>query len=184
MKKLWLLAFCLLPVAANAQHRLRPYVGLHASGDAQMYYLGPSGQIGVDYRINNSWGLTSYGHYFRRRIDRTETNNQFEKGSFDCLTGAFLVQVYFGNKPNRGLFAGVGVAAQRVEDNFKSDWSLGWHTIRRDVLPAIRFGYAFPIGPHHLTAELNATGPYQERTTYYIDTELITELSVGTRFIW
>lgn len=184
MKKLLLLAFCLLPVAVSAQHKLRPYVGLHGSGDAQMYYLGPSGQIGADYRINSFCGLTSYVHYFRRRIDRTEANNQFEKASFDCLTGALLVQVHLGSKPNRGLFAGAGAAAQRVEDDFKSDWTLGWHTIRRGVLPAIRLGYAFPIGPHQLTAELNATGPYQERTAYYTSTELITQLSVGTRFVW
>ncbi|OGX89265.1 hypothetical protein BEN47_07655 [Hymenobacter lapidarius] len=174
----------MLPAAVSAQHRLRPYAGLHGSGDAQMYYLGPSGQIGADYRIKDSWGLTTYGHYFRRRIDRKEANNQFEKASFDCLTGAVLVQFYFGGKPNRGFFAGAGVAVQRVEDDFVSDWNPGWYDLRSDVLPAIRFGYAFPVGSHQLTAELNATGPYQERTVYYTHTELITQLSVGTRFIW
>ncbi|GAA4384456.1 hypothetical protein [Hymenobacter koreensis] len=184
MKRLLLLSVFLLPVTASAQHKLRPYAGLHASGDAQMYYLGPSGQIGADYRINHSFGLTTYIHYFRRRIDRTEANNGFEKGRFDCLTGAVLAQVHLGQKPERGLFVGAGIAAQRWEDKFESDWTSGWHTIRRNVLPAIRFGYAFPVGQHHLTAELNATGPYQERTAQGSYTELITQLSIGTRFVW
>ena len=184
IKKLLLLVLCLLPVAARAQHRLRPYAGLHGSGDAQMYFLGPSAQVGADYRIDGFWSLTSYVHYFGRRIDRTGPNSQFEKASLDCLTGAILAEMRFGHQPNRGMFVGAGVAAQRVEVNFSSDWTLGWHEFRRDILPAIRFGYAFPIGPHRLTAELNATGPYQERTAQFTSTELITQLGVGTRFMW
>ncbi|UYZ59558.1 hypothetical protein [Hymenobacter latericus] len=183
MRKTLFLLAGLLPFTGQAQHKLRPYAGLHASGDAQMYYLGPSGQLGADYRFNHVLGATAYVHYFRRKIDRA-SGASFEDGRFDCRTVALLAQVHLGAKPERGLFAAAGVAAQRLEDEYRADWTGGWHTVRRNVLPAFRLGYAFPVGPHQLTAELNATGPYQERDAYGTYTELITQLSLGTRLVW
>lgn len=183
MRPVILFALLLIPGSIMAQRQLRPYVGLHGSGDAQMYYLGPSVQFGADYRFFTRFGLTTYVHYFRRRIDRTYGNFEFEKGKFDCLTGALLLQAYLGRKPARGMFLGFGGAVQYLNNDFTSDWT-SFQARRLNLLPAFRVGYAFPLGEHQITAELNATGPYHEGDQYSGSTELITQLSFGTRFVW
>ncbi|RTQ47760.1 hypothetical protein EJV47_17725 [Hymenobacter gummosus] len=179
-----LTALLLLPGAAAAQHKLRPYLGLHASGNADMTYVGPSGQLGADYYPLRRLGLSAYAHYFRRRFDRN-FNNEFEEDKFDCLTGAVLLELRLGRQPERrGFFAGAGVALQYLKDDYHSYWARIYTLRKRDVLPAFRLGYAFPLGRHQLTAELNATGPYSETrpTSHY--TESITQLSLGTRLVW
>ena len=50
---------------------------------------------------------------------------------------------------------GAGIAGQYVRDNYVSDYQTIQKS-RYNVLPAIRLGYAFPLGSHQLTAELNA----------------------------
>lgn len=181
-----LIGLLLLSGAATAQRRLRPYLGLHASGDAEMFYLGPSAQLGADYRLTSHLGLGGYLHYFRRRIDRDFGNYQTEQGRFDCLTGAVLLDVRLGRQPERrGPFVGGGLALQYLRDEYQTN-RLRIYTLRKhDVLPALRLGYAFPLGRHQLTAELNATGPYSEFNDYGgSTTELITQLSLGTRLLW
>ena len=148
-----------------------------------MFYIGPSGQLGADYRFSQYFGLSVYGHAFVRRIDRDFGNFKFERGKFDCLTTALLLDFHPGGNPVRGAFLGAGIAGQYLRDDYVSDYQ----TINRqryDVLPAIRLGYAFPLGGHQLTAELNATGPYSEKTPNGSITELLTQLSLGTRFVW
>jgi hypothetical protein len=82
------------------------------------------------------------------------------------------------------LFFGGGLAIQQLENKFDSSWSY-WQKKRTNVLPAIRIGYAFPLWQHRLiTAEINATGPYQKQEYLYTYTELVTQLSLGTRIIW
>jgi hypothetical protein len=179
-----LCALLLLSGAAAAQHKLRPYLGLHASGNADMVYVGPSAQLGLDYRPLRHLGLSAYAHYFRRRFDRNFAN-EFEEGKFDCLTGALLLEVRLGRQPERrGFFAGGGLALQYLKDDYHSYWARIYQERKRNVLPALRLGYAFPLGRHQLTAELNATGPYNEATEYGSYTELITQLSLGTRLVW
>ncbi|GAB2947791.1 hypothetical protein GCM10027048_10970 [Hymenobacter coalescens] len=174
----------LLAGLATAQHQLRPYAGLHASGNADMVYVGPSVQIGADYRPLRRLGLSTYVHYFRRRFDRNFAN-EFEEGKFDCLTGAALLELRLGRQPERrGLFVGAGVALQYLKDDYHSYWARVYTLRKHDVLPALRLGYAFPLGRHQLTAELNATGPYHEGDEYSSYTELLTQLSVGTRLVW
>ena len=183
MRILILFALLLLSGTVVAQRHFRPYAGLHGSGDAELYYLGPSMQLGADYHFSNRLGLTAYGHYFRRRIDWESDDYEFTKAKFDCLTGALLVEVRLGQKPTRGMFVGAGMAVQHLDDDFESDWTR-FHVTRLNVLPAIRIGYSFPVGKHLLTAELNATGPHSEEDEYGRLTELITQLSLGTRFVW
>lgn len=176
-----LLAAGALPVCA--QQKWHPYVGLHASGDAEMYYLGPSFQLGTDYHFNDRVGLTAYLHSYRRSITKTDPAD-YEKGHFYCLTGAVLFELRPSKKAPQGLFLAGGLAVQQVDDEFDSNWAY-WDEHRTNILPAIRIGYAFPLLQRHLiTAEINATGPYQEQGYQSTYTEIITQLSLGTRIIW
>jgi len=181
-----LLVFLLFAASAQpvcAQQRWHPYVGLHASGDAALYYLGPSLQVGTDYHFNGRIGLTGYLHSYRRSLTRTDPMH-YEKGHFHSLTGAVLVELRPARKAPRGFQLAAGLAVQQVDSEFDSRWAY-WDERRTNVLPALRLGYAFPLLQRHLlTAELNATGPYQERGYGYTYTEIITQLSLGTRIIW
>ena len=173
-----------LPTYAQQRLGLRPYLGIHASGDAEMYYLGPSFQVGSDYRFTERWGLSAYVHSYRNRVDE-EDDYHYEKGKFNCFTGALLLEFHAGRQMSRGMFFAGGVAVQRVKDVFDASWGAHWNDERTGPIPAIRFGYAFPLRKTHcITAEINATGPYQERYGYSGSTELITQLSLGTRLIW
>ncbi|MGY2131970.1 hypothetical protein ACW9KT_07065 [Hymenobacter sp. HD11105] len=181
-----LLLFLLLTVGVVpviAQQKWRPYAGIHASGDAEMYYLGPSFQLGTDYYFNDRLGLTGYVHSYRRGITNTDPAD-YEKGHFHCLTGAVLFELRPGKKALQGLFLAGGLAVQQVDSEFDSSWAY-WDERRTNVLPVIRIGYAFPLLQRHLiTVEINATGPYQERKYLSTYTEIITQLSLGTRIIW
>jgi len=166
-----------------SQVKLHPYVGLHISGDAEMYYIGPSFQAGADLYLKKRLLLTSYLHFFKKKINRTEGGGSFENGKFKTVTIAALIQFNTSKKLSRSFFLGVGFCVQEWNDIFISDYS-AWNKQRKNYLPAIRVGYFFSKGKNKLTIELNATGPYSYSDFGWQAVEILTQLSLGTRFIF
>ncbi|MBA2745633.1 MAG: hypothetical protein H0U44_05350 [Flavisolibacter sp.] len=166
---------------------MKPFIGIHATGDAEMYYIGPSIQAGSDLSLNQNFILSGYLHFFPRQIDRTYENGEFEKGSYRTFTAAILLEKKWRKRYDKGFFLAGGLAYQYLNDDFSAHFA-NWHRIRHILLPALRTGYSFPIGKHQLTAELNATGPsfYKLEDNGFTSnvTEILSQISIGTRFIF
>jgi hypothetical protein len=166
-----------------SQLTLHPYVGLHISGDAEMYYVGPSLQAGADLQLRKKLLLTSYIHYFKKKVTRTESGGSFENGKFKTVTVAALIQFNTSKKLSRSFFLAGGFCVQKWNDIFISDYG-AWNKQRKNYLPAIRVGYFFSTGKNKLTIELNGTGPYSYSDFVWQTVEILTQLSLGTRFIF
>lgn len=172
------------PICAS-QSRLHPYLGLHVSGDAQLYYVGPSFSVGTDVTLTNTFSLTGYIHYFPKNVDKTYSNGDFARGRYRSTTAALLGEIFLGKTPEKGMFVAAGVSVQHTKDDFKSSWTT-LDQERTIVIPALRVGYMFPISAQKkLALELNATGPYaykSEDNGYIIHSlEVLTQLSLGSR---
>jgi len=166
-----------------SQLRLNPYVGLHISGDAEMYYIGPSLQIGADLQLKKRLLLTSYIHFFQKKVNRTEPGGLFENGSFKTITVAALIQTNISKKLTRSFFFAGGFCVQRWNDKFISDYA-SWDLQRTTLLPAIRIGYFFSTGKNKIAIELNGMGPYFYTDGEWNGVEILTQLSVGMRYIF
>jgi hypothetical protein len=167
------------------QSKWQPYLGLHASGDAELFYLGPSFQVGTDFVISKKSALTSYLHFFPKKVNNSYTDGSFEKGKYRSLTAALLFEGRLGRTSNKGTYLAGGLAFQSLKDDFSSNTNM-WNMERNIIVPAIRIGYAFPFKVNKVTIELNATGP----SNYKIDDnpftgeiiEILTQISIGTRY--
>ncbi|MEO7924854.1 MAG: hypothetical protein ABIR30_14315 [Chitinophagaceae bacterium] len=163
-----------------------PYLGLHISGDAEMFYLGPSFQGGVDFQVRERIVLSGYVHYFMKKRENVEYGGFLEKGRFKTFTGALLLQLNTSINPAKSCFLAGGIAIQRWRDKYSTDYD-SWDDKRTTWIPAIRVGYFFPIQENKLSIELNGTGPYSYT---YGDPptgrvlEILTQLSLGMRFIF
>ncbi len=161
-----------------------PYGGLHLSSDAEMYYLGPSFQAGVDFSLTRHLALSAYIHYFHTSVNNRETTGFDEKGKFRTFTSAFLLQMDAGAGWYKGFFAGAGVALQQYSDRFSGMFG-AYDEVRTTVTPAIRVGYLFPAGLHAVAIELNSTGPYSYSDGISgVITEVFTQVSFSGRFIF
>lgn len=165
-----------------SQTRLHPYIGIHLPGDAELYYIGPSFQVGTDYYLKKRLLLSGYGHYYAKIVDRLNRDNSFEKGKFKTITGCILLQFNVSRNLNRSFFFAGGMSIQRWADNFKSSWNV-WDIKRTTVLPAVRLGYFFPVYRFKLALELNGTGPYSYHEDNSDMLEILTQISVGLRLI-
>ena len=184
MIRIFLLLFgFVISSAVLSQHRLNPYVGLHISGDAEMYYIGPSLQTGTDFQLKKRLLLSSYIQFFQKKVNRTEAAGLFESGKFKIITVAALIQANTSNKLTRSFFFAGGFCVQIWNDKFTSDY-VSWDLQRTTLLPAIRIGYFFPTGKNKMTIELNGTGPYFYQDDEWNAVEILTQLSIGARFIF
>jgi hypothetical protein len=164
-----------------AQPRLHPYAGLHMSGDAEMYYIGPSLQLGADYQLKKRSLVTAYLHYFHKYINNS-TSIYTEHGLFKTITFAIMLQGNFSKKCNKSFFGAAGLAVQNWADRYEDSWE-SWNKKRTTVLPAARLGYFFTVNHCKLAIELNATGPYHYHEDSDDILEILTQLSVGMRII-
>lgn len=161
-----------------------PYVGLHLSSDAEMYYLGPSFQAGVDFNLKPRLALSTYIHYFYVGVNNRDNSGLIEKGRMRTFTSAFLIQLDAGAGWYKGFFVGTGIALQQYADRFQGSWSR-WDDKRTTLTLAIRLGYLFPAGLHAIAIEFNGTGPYSYSDGYTgTVTEVFTQVSFGARFIF
>jgi hypothetical protein len=164
--------------------RWHPYAGLHISGDAGMYYIGPSFQIGTDFYLQKKLLLSTYLHYFRDELHTTGENGFFEDGKYRTLTGALLIQLNTSKKiTGRSFFIAAGMAIQNRVDTATTSYDQ-WNDRRTTLLPAFRLGYFFPLRSHKLSIEINGTGPYSEMVEGSGFTEILTQVSLGCRYIF
>ncbi len=160
-----------------------PYGGLHLSSDAEMYYLGPSFQAGLDVNLARQFAFSTYFHYFYVGVNN-RTNGMVQKGRMRTFTWASLLQLEMGAGWYKGFFVGLGFALQRDADRFQGSWST-WDDKRSTFTPAIRLGYTFPAGLHAIAIEFNGTGPYSYNSGPNETTiEIFTQVSFGGRFIF
>lgn len=164
--------------------RWHPYGGLHLSSDAELYYLGPSFQVGLDYNLTPRLALSTYIHYFYTGVNNTDNTGLTEIGRFKTFTSAFLFQIHAGPGWYKGFFVAGGVALQKYTDRFSG--GLGsYNEVRTTFTPAIRIGYIFPAGLRGIAIEFNGTGPYSYSDgTNGTVTEFFTQVSLGGRFIF
>src|SRR6266542_6583742 len=183
--KILILVMALLFSASGfSQSRWYPYLGLHIAGDAELYYVGPSFQLGTDFRIKNNFFISGYLLYFPRNVDRTNSDGTFEKGNYRSTTATLLMEARLGKKTNKKTFVGIGIAFQKSKDDFVSSWN-ELHNKRKIFIPAIRMGHIFFVWKRNLSIELNATGPcsYQLQENGFTSDvlEVLTQVSLGTR---
>lgn len=164
-------------------HRWQPYAGIHVSGDAEMYYVGPSFQAGMDYFLKKRILVSAYIHYFSKKVNNVSTGGFFENGKFKTITGTILIQTNTAKKLNRSIFFAGGVAVQRWRDNFSSSYD-NWDDKRTTFTPAIRLGYFFPIEKNKMSVELNGIGPYSYGDANSSVIEILTQISFGARYIF
>lgn len=163
--------------------RWHPYIGLHISGDAEMFYIGPSLQAGTDFQLKKRLVLSGYVHYFSKKIDNAKSGGFFEHGRFKTITGELLVQGNTSKNLNRSFFLAGGVALQYWHDRYSNSFD-NWDNERTTLIPAIRFGYFFPLNKQKITIEINATGPYSYKDGSSSVIEILTQISLGCRFIF
>ena len=149
-------------LSLSVQSQTNRYIGIYFTGDAQMYYTGPSILAGSDFRINEQFSACFYSQYFKR---------DFGDHGFQTWSLAALGQINLGKR--KRFYLAVGLAWQRaIEDDFNDD------EINRSILiPAYRAGYHIIFKKFILSPEINLTGPYSYRQT----TEIFTLPSIGTR---
>lgn len=154
--------------------------------DAAGYFVGPSINVGTDYLLKNKTSLSTYFHYFHDNL-HNEIPGYYETGKYNSLILALLLQQHLSRNLNKGFEVGGGVAIQRTTDEHVNTYDSG--VDRRTIfVGALRFGYKFPIKRNALAIELNAVGPHMEEIGEppYVThrTELLTQLSLGGRFIF
>jgi hypothetical protein len=172
-----------LVIVQSHLSRWHPYGGLHLSSDAEMYYLGPSFQVGMDVNLARRIALSTYLHYFYVGVNNRDNAGLVEKGRMRTFTGSLLIQLDAGVGWYKGVFIGFGIALQRYADRFIG--GLGtWDDKRSTVTPAIRIGYLFPAGLHAIAIEFNGTGPYTYNDGPSTITEIFTQVSFGGRFVF
>ena len=168
---------------SNQHKRLwHPYAGLHLSSDAEMYYLGPSFEVGSDVTLTKHLALGTYFHYFYVGVNN-RTDGLIEKGRLRTFTWALLLQLNAGAGWYKGFFIGFGLALQRYADRFQGPFG-SWNDKRSTATLAIRTGYTFAAGFHAIAIEFNGIGPYTYSDGYGTITEIFTQVSFGGRFIF
>ena len=170
-------------VKDTTRHRWHPYVGIHVSGDAEMFYVGPSFQAGTDFMLTKRVLLSTYIHYFGKKVNNAGANGFFENGKFKTIPGTVLIQVNTARNLNRSFFIGLGAAVQRWRDNYSSSFD-SWDDKRTTITPAMRLGYFLPVGNNKISVELNGTGPYKSGDAASYSIEILTQISFGVRYIF
>ncbi|MCP4459468.1 MAG: hypothetical protein GY816_15825 [Cytophagales bacterium] len=148
------------------QSKVQPYAGLYFSGDAVMYYFGPSYQLGLDIPLKGNFLVNGYGQYFSAKAFR---------GRYEVYTTGLMIRYNFGKKSKR-WYAAIGLAYQDTKE--ESDF---WNDLidRSIILPGYRMGYTFFSKKYIFHPELFAMGPYSYHSGN--STELFTLPSVGIR---
>ena len=171
----------------KSQSKWHPFIGLHGAMDGGGYYLGISGNIGVDYYIKKKVSIGTSIFYFPSKIDTKYPDGGFEKGKYRSSILALLIQFQLSKKQNKGFNLGSGIAIQRTTNKYENELT-SENTKRLILVIPIRVGYRLPVGSKSICFELNAVGPHFSNSSssgYYSQTlELLTQLSIGTRFVF
>ncbi|MGK7395502.1 MAG: hypothetical protein ACNS62_13075 [Candidatus Cyclobacteriaceae bacterium M3_2C_046] len=165
MKKfliLILLAFSSQCLAQSPFQQL--YAGAYFTGDAEMYYLGPSFLVGADILLMAPGLILSpYGQYF---------SVNYTNESYDAAVLAVLLQFDFNPKKSNALFMGFGPSF-----SFRREIYHNIEESNRFLIPAIRVGYRFLFKNLNVNAEITTPAFYRQNLSF----ELFTLPSVGIR---
>ena len=187
MKIILIILTIFLSCTAVSQTKWHPYFGLHVSMDAEGYYVGPSSQIGISYRIKKRFSLSSYLQYFPKKVERNYSDGTFENGKYKSIVGSLLFETNFFRTKNKGLILAGGLAVHSTTDDFTSTFD-DIHEKRTIIVASIRIGYSLPVKKRSIAFELNAVGPYIGKTgppPYFEQLiEILTQLSLGMRLIF
>ena len=73
----------------HAQSKWSKYIGVYFTGDAEMYYTGPSIVIGSDFQLSKDISIGFYGQYFEK---------DFGDHGYRAGTVAIVGHLYLGRK--------------------------------------------------------------------------------------
>jgi hypothetical protein len=155
------------------------------TGDAEMFFIGPSVGLGVGKHVGKNWSFSTSYTWFSRQVDEADGYyDKYRTHTIDVTSNYMLRNIF---NPNRGFYVGGGIGVQaRKEVCFAfehfSDTPDGIMEINETfVVGVLNTGYQFPIlmkgKLRSLAIDLKATGPY---TIDY--TESVTQLMLGIRF--
>ncbi|MCU0335995.1 MAG: hypothetical protein MUF62_13305 [Chitinophagaceae bacterium] len=190
MKKSILLLFSFISLAtAQAQpkqSRWHPFAGLYVSGDAALAHIGPSPQVGVDYRFSSRLSLSTYAQYFGSTYRSTGSFGS-SSARYRSFIVASLLDVNFYRRPNRGFAMAFGPAFHTSTETYTGPGdNTPWR--RSYVTAAGRFGYAIPVAKQFISIELNIIGPWSSKVGqapfFSQSIDILSQLSLGGRWVF
>jgi hypothetical protein len=149
-------------------------VAAHVATDAEVVFVGPAFSGGVGYYLGKCQVAAGYTYFGAKLSDPTAklTTHTLK------LVGSYNFQNLF--EPAKGFYAGLGAGIQfRYEDP---------EVIKEDSygLAIFNIGYRFPVKVKNkkrsLGIDLEAMGPYTEKSATGNYTEVLTQLMFGFKF--
>lgn len=183
---------CLGFIEVNAQiraSRWHPFAGLHAAGDAALAHIGPSPQLGIDYRFTSRLALSNYVQYFGSSYKSNTAGlpDLNSSARYRSVVAEVLLDINFHRAPSRGFSVAAGPAFHTSTETYTGPGdNTPW---RRNYLTAsARLAFALPAGKQGLSIELNLVGPWQSKTGpapfYTQSTDILSQLSLGGRWLF
>jgi hypothetical protein len=150
---------------AQAQQKFKPSLGVHFTGDNQMFFLGLKFQGGIHYTINDRISVGLYTGYFHNIVVPNFVAGVVEWGDYSVFHAYTMIERNFAIKnPQRGIFAGLGLGFQYINESEAFEIS----NIRPiNSIGVFRMGYRFRLKNNRiLNLEITFTGPYYENITF------------------
>jgi hypothetical protein len=195
-KALFLASLILIFVGPlTAQKKWRPFAGLHVSGSADLYYLGPSYSAGVIHTLGKKqrWSWVPELTYFYKSSTYEYSSTLSERDRFEAFSIRSTFNYQFGKKTNKGLFVGAGIGFQKASDECwtitdtgtSKEENMHYDAIRYGIITAsFNTGYTFPLKKgKSIQVLVSAIGPYTAGDYLGTYVEVISVLSLGARFI-
>lgn len=189
---LFMMLCCLSFARVNAQFRatrLHPFAGLHVAGDAALDHIGPSPQLGIDYRFSSRLTLSNYVQYFGSsyKSDAGGLPGMSSSARYRSFIATMLLDINFHRGPSRGFSVAAGPAFHTSTETYTGPGdNTPWR--RNYLTAAARLAFALPAGKQGLSIELNLVGPWQskigEAPFFAQTTDILSQLSLGGRWMF
>jgi hypothetical protein len=196
-KRNWLFCCILFSVSSvQSQKNWHPFAGLHVSANSDLYYVGPSFSAGVIHPIGKKkkWSWAPELHYFRQYEEYPQTSITHSWDKFVSFSIRSNFNYKANSKTNKGFIIGGGLGFQYGKDecvtvtqtgNIKEE-NVHYDAINyKSFMLTFNTGYSFLLKKEKSIQVLfSAIGPYKARDEYGSYTEIISVLSLGTRFVF
>lgn len=197
MRKLFFTIFPLtiFIIPLNAQNKWKPFAGLHVSGSADLYYIGPSYSAGVIHTFGKKqkWSWVPELTYFYRSSTYVYSSTLSERDRFEAFSIRSNFNYHTGKTTSKGIFFGAGLAFQKASDEcwtttdngISKEENVHYDAIRYGVITGtVNAGYTFRLHKKKLIQFLiSATGPITAKDYWGTYVEGISVLSVGGRIV-
>ncbi len=172
--------FAISPFVATAQEKGEWFFesAVRLTGDAEMYFIGPSWNAGAGRSVGKKWTMsTSYTYFSCSRALPGMPKEKYKTNTLDLILNFNFLSLF---KDRQGWYAGGGVAWQsRYEIFFINNTYLS--ESKDYFTSAYNVGYRFPVKikgkPRSLSIDIKATGAYREKTSI----EILTQVMMGVR---